>query len=111
MRRREPHRKVLGRVSCMLFQERRTRSSSFKNGLLIAYNFATRDFETVRLREMTQSDCFSAAMILSSSSGAGGSSSGDPLYSMTIGRVVGQQSRVFYTGVPWEQNSQSCRTC
>jgi hypothetical protein len=65
---------------------------------------------TVRLIELTRSDCLSAAMILTSSSGDGGSSSRDPPYSITIGRA-GQQFKVFRTGVPGVQNSRRCRDC
>jgi hypothetical protein len=64
----------------------------------------------VRLIELTRSECFSATMILSSSSRAGERSDGAPPYCTTIGRA-GQQSRVFSAGVPRAQNSRRCRAC
>ena len=94
----------------MLSRDKRIRSSNSKNDnfKLIVYNLCRSEFVTVRLIELTRSDCLSAAMILTSSSGAGESSSREPPYTMTIG-MVGQQSNVFKTGVPGVQNSRSCK--
>ncbi|KAH9024432.1 hypothetical protein EDB83DRAFT_2555503 [Lactarius deliciosus] len=66
-----------------------------------------RQMETTKpwsAHESAGQDCFSAAKMLSSSSGAGGSRSKDPPYFTTIG-LAGQRSRVsaaFSTGVPCE---------
>ena len=62
----------------------------------------------VRLMELTRPDCCNAAMILSSSSGDGGTRSEVPPYCTLIGRA-GQQSRVFKTGVPYVQWSRRFR--
>jgi hypothetical protein len=109
VRRRKPHRKALGRVSNTLSRDRRTRSSSCENGLSIADNFSRSEFVTVKLIEITRSDCFSAAMILFSSSVDGGQGARSSPYCTTTGRV-GQQSRVFSTGVtvPCVKNSRRC---
>ena len=111
-RRRGAHRNVLGRASGKLSCDRRIRSSNSKNGLSTAsrYNLSRSVAVTVRLIELTRSDRLSAVMILTSSSGDGGSSARELPYSRTIGRG-GQQSKVFETGVPNEQNSRRCRAC
>jgi hypothetical protein len=54
----------------------------------------------VRLIETTRSVCRSAAIILFSSPGVGGSSSRDPPYRKTIGKG-GRNSRLFETGDPY----------
>ena len=109
-RRRGQHRKVLSKDGGTLSRDRRMSSSKSKNGHLIAYNLSRSEVVTVRLIELTRSDRSIAAMILTSSSGAGGSSARELPYSRTIGRG-GQQSKVFETGVPDEQNSRRCRAC
>ena len=106
VRRRKPHRKALGRVSNPPSRDR-TRSSSSENGFSIADNFSRSEFVTVRLIETTRSDCFSAVRILSSSSVDGGQGARNPPYCTTIGRV-GQQFRVFSTGVLCVNNSRRC---
>ena len=68
VRRRAPHRKELGRASCVLSLDRRTSSSSSENGSEIAERFSRSDFVTVRLMVVGRLDCFSAAIIFSSSS-------------------------------------------
>jgi len=58
--------------------DRRTSFSNSENGSWIADNLARSGLVAVRLIEITRSESLSAAMILSSSSGAGGPIIGDP---------------------------------
>src|ERR1700761_5748854 len=92
----------------MLSRERTVISSSSENGPEIADSFTRSEWVTVRLMELTRPDCFKAAMMLSSSWGAGGSRFGTPPYSKMIGRA-GQQSRDFKTGVLYVQQSRRFR--
>ena len=95
---------MLGSASCALSRDRRSSSSSSKNGFSIVESFGRIDSVMVRPIELTRSECFSAARTLSSSSGAGGSRVEDPPYCTMIGSV-GQQSKAFETGVPCLQRS------
>ena len=96
----------MGRISGKPSLDRRTRSCSSENGFWIVDNFSMSERVTVRLIEMTRSDRLSAAIILPSSTGAGGSSVSNPPYSTMIGRAAGQRCRVFRTGVPCVQNNR-----
>ena len=99
VRRRGPHRKVLGRFGSTLSGDRMVSSSSSENGSEIAEIFSRSELFAVSLIELTRPDCFSAAMILTSSSGAGESILEKPPYCKTIGRT-GQSSKTFKTGAP-----------
>ena len=86
----------------MLSPESKASSSSSESGSEIEERFSKSEPVTVRLMELTRPDCLNAAMILSSSWGAGGSRFGTPPYCMMIGRT-GQQSRALSTRVPYVQ--------
>jgi hypothetical protein len=92
----------------MLSLECSASSSSSENGSDSTEGFRRSELVTVRLMKPTRSDCLSAAMILSSSSGAGGLRFGAPPYFTMIGRA-GQQIRAFGTGVPCVQWSRRFR--
>ena len=98
VRRQDPHQIVPGRVGCTLSQDRRTCASSPESGSVIMGSFSMSKLVTVRLMKLTWPDCFSAAMILSSSSRTGGPSLGNPPYFMMRQRA-GQNSRAFWTGI------------